>query len=109
MKAVNGSGAAVTAQLPNGGAKIAAGSEIILYCDEQPSTEQVAVPNLLGLSYQVARNWAGWDDLYVRGEGTMLNSSIIMTVSQDPAEGTLVDRGTVITVTLNDSTKLTIW
>ena len=67
------------------------------------------MPDLLGLSYEIAQIRAGWQGLYIRGEGTMLNSPIIMTVDQSIEPGTLVDPGTIITVTLSDSSKLTIW
>ncbi len=106
---IEGDGPAVTAQMPNANAKIAAGSEVVLYCDAAPGGEPVEVPNLLGLSYEIAQIRAGWSGLYIRGEGTMLNSPIIMTVDQSIEPGTLVDPGTIITVTLSDSSKLTIW
>ena len=109
VKSVEGAGAAVTAQMPAGNTKVAGGSEIVLYCDAEPDKEPVEVPNLLGLSYEIARIRAGWSNLYLRGEGTMLNSPIIMTVDQSIEPGTMVEPGTVITVTMSDSSKLTIW
>ncbi len=109
LKATLGSGAAVTAQMPAPNAKVAAGSEIVLYCDEQPDTEPVEVPDLLGLSYEIARVRAGMYGLYVRGEGTMMKSDYILTVSQSEEEGALVAPGTVITVTLSDWTKTGIF
>ncbi len=109
IKSIEGTGPAVTAQMPAGNAKIAGGSEIVLYCDAAPDTELVEVPNLLGRSYENAKTFAGWSNLYIRGEGTMLNSPIIMTVDQSIEPGTMVEPGTVITVTLSDSSKLTIW
>ncbi len=109
VKSIEGEGTVVTAQIPSGNVKIAAGSEIVLYCGEAPSPEPVEVPDLLGLSYDIAKTRAGWQNLYVRGEGTMLNSPIIMTVDQSIPAGTLVEPGTIITLTLSDSSKLTIW
>ena len=103
VKSVVGSGAAVTAQLPAANAKIAAGSEVILYCGEEPDKTPIQMPNLLGLSYEIAKIRAGWDNLYVRGEGVMMNSNSILTVRQSIEEGTLVEPGTVVTVTLSDS------
>ncbi len=109
LKETVGSGAAVTAQMPAPNAKVAAGSEVVLYCGEQPSTEPIAVPDLLGLSYEVARVRAGMYGLYVRGEGTMMESDYILTVDQSEEEGTMVAPGTVITVTLSDWTKTGIF
>ncbi len=109
VKTVIGSGDAVTAQLPAPNSKVAAGSQVILYCGEEPSGELVEVPSLVGMRYADARIIAGWSDLYVRGEGTMMDSSSILTVSQSVEEGTMVDKGTVITVRLNDATKVGIF
>ncbi len=106
---VLGEGAAVTAQLPAANSKVAAGSEVILYCDYQPSEELVEVPNLLGAHYDDARIVAGWDNLYVRGEGTMMDSDNILIVSQSIEPGTMVEPGTVITVRMNDATKVGVF
>ena len=99
----------MTAQMPAANARVAAGSEIVLYCGEEPDTEPVTVPDLLGLSYEVARVRAGMYGLYVRGEGTMMESDYILTVDQSVEEGQLVAPGTVITVTLSDWTKTGIF
>ena len=93
----------MTAQLPAPNAKIAGTSEVIMYCGEQPDMTPEQMPNLLGLSYEIARIRAGWQNLFIRGEGVMINSNSILTVSQSIEEGQLVDPGTVITVTLADS------
>ncbi len=103
VKSVKGSGAAVTAQLPAANAKVASGSEVIIYCGEEPPTEPVEMRDLIGLSYEIAKIRAGWDGLYVRGEGVMMNSNSILTVSQSIEPGTMVAPGTVVTVTLSDS------
>ncbi len=109
LKQTVGSGAAVTAQVPAANAKVAAGSEIILYCGEEPPTEPVEMPDLLGLSYEVARIRAGWAGLYIRGEGTMMKSDYVLTVSQSVEPGMPVEPGTIVTVTLNDGTKTGIF
>ncbi len=103
VKSVQGDGAAVTAQLPAPNAKIAGSSEVIIYCGGEPDMTPEQMPNLLGLSYEIARIRAGWQDLYIRGEGVMINSNDILTVSQSIEEGQLVEPGTVITMTLADS------
>ena len=100
---VVGSGDAVTAQLPAASAKVAAGSEVIVYCGQEPSGEQVEVPNFTYLSYETARIRAGWKNVYIRGEGAMIDSSSIFIVRQSIEPGTLVDPGTIITVTLTDT------
>ena len=95
----------MTAQLPAANAKIASTSEVIIYCGEEPDMTPIQMPNLLGLSYEIARIRAGWQNLYVRGAGVMMNSNNILTVSQSIPEGTLVEPGTVVTVTMADSSK----
>ena len=109
LKSTEGGGPAVTAQVPAANAKVAAGSEIVIYCGAEPPTEPVVMPDLLGLSYEVARIRAGWDGLYVRGEGTMMKSNYVLTVSQSVEPGELVAPGSIITVTLNDGTKTGIF
>ncbi len=109
LKETVGGGAAVTAQMPAANAKVAAGSEIVLYCGEEPVMEPVEMPDLLGLSYEVARIRASWAGLYVRGTGTMMKSNYVLTVSQSVEPGTMVDPGTIVTVTLNDATKAGIF
>ena len=103
VKAIKGEGAVVTDQMPAANAKVAAGSEVVVYCGEEPDRTPFQMPNLLGLSYEVAKIRAGWAGLYVRGEGVMMNSNSILTVRQSIEEGTLVEPGTVVTVTLSDS------
>ncbi len=109
LKQTVGGGAAVTAQMPAANAKVAAGSEIVLYCGEEPTMEPVEMPDLRGLSYEVARIRAGWVGLYVRGTGTMMKSNYVLTVSQSIEPGMMVDPGTIVTVTLNDGTKAGIF
>ena len=109
VRSVVGDGEAVTAQLPAANTKVAAGSEMILYCGVEPDSELVEAPNLLGVRYGDARVVAGWDNLYVRGEGTMMESDNILIVSQSIEPGTMVEPGTVITVRMNDATKVGVF
>ena len=104
----SGEGEAVTAQMPSANARIAAGSEVVIYCGGTPAAEQVEMIDLTGLSYEIARVRAGWSNIYIHGEGTMMDSSTIMIVRQSIEPGTLVDPGTVVTVTLSDSSMGTV-
>ena len=106
---VVGSGDAVTAQLPAASAKVASGSEVIVYCGQEPSTDQVSVPDFTYLSYETARIRAGWKNVYVRGEGAMIDSDSVYIVRQSIEPGMLVEPGTVVTVTLNDGTKVGVF
>lgn len=103
---VVGDGDSVTDQLPKSNSTVAAGSEIVLYCGEEASTEQVTMLDLTGLDYETARIRMGWYGLYIKAEGTLLESSTVTVVKQSVEAGELVDEGTVVTVTLSDSSNL---
>ncbi|MCD7844365.1 MAG: PASTA domain-containing protein [Oscillospiraceae bacterium] len=103
---VVGEGTAVTAQLPKANSTVAAGSEIVLYCGEEASAEQVEMLDLTGLDYETARIRMGWYGLYVKAEGTLLESGTVTVVKQSVEAGEMVDVGTVVTVTLSDSSNL---
>ncbi len=98
-----GSGAAVTAQMPAPNATVADGSEIVLYCDEQPDTQPVEMLDLTGLSYEIARERMSWSGLYIKAQGTLMQSDSILIVDQSVEAGQMVEPGTVVTVTLSDS------
>ena len=102
---VVGSDTTVTAQLPRSGSVIAADSEVVLYCGEEIPDETVTMIDLTGLDYESARIRAGWAGLYVRGEGAILGSSSYVN-RQSVAEGEELKLGSVVTVTLSDSSNL---
>lgn len=106
LKSTIGSEETVTAQIPAANIVLASGSEVTIYCGEEPYTTAIEMPDLTGLSYEIARIRAGWSNIFIRGEGTMLNSSSILTVRQSIAAGELVEPGTVVTVTLSDYSNL---
>ncbi len=100
-----GEGSTVTAQVPRSGSTIASGSEIILYLGAEPTTETSTVPDLIGMDYESARIVLGWENLYVNGEGALMSSSSYV-IRQSIPEGTEVPLGTVITVSLSDTSNL---
>lgn len=99
-----GNGATVTAQVPAANAEVAAGSEVVLYCGGTPGEELVPMIDLIGLDYETARIRMGWSGLYIDGEG-FANGAVYIT-KQSVEEGTLVPSGSVVTVTLSDSSNL---
>ena len=99
-----GNGATVTAQVPAANAEVAAGSEVILYCGGSPEEELVSMIDLTGLDYETARIRMGWSGLYIDGEG-FANGAVYITKQSIP-EGTLIPVGTVVEVTLSDSSNL---
>ena len=100
-----GSGDTVTAQLPRSGSTVAAGSEIVLYLDEEPSEGTVTMPDLIGLDYESARIEMGWEGLFINGEGAILSGSSLVT-RQSVAAGEEIKIGSVVTVSLSDSSNL---
>ena len=103
---VEGDGAAVTAQLPAANTKVAMGSEVVLYCGVEPDKTPVEMIDLSALSYDIARERMRWSGLYIRCEGTLSNSSSVLVVRQSVQAGTMIEPGTVVTVTLSDSSNL---
>ena len=101
-----GNGVTVTSQVPAANAKVAAGSEVILYCGAEPQEEMTTMLDLIGLDYETARIRMGWDGLYINGEGNLLSDSAVYITRQSVPEGTQIPEGTVVTVTLSDSSNL---
>ena len=102
---VVGSDSTVTAQLPRSGSTIAAGSEMILYCGVEPDDETVTMVDLRGLNYENARIRMGWAGLFINGEGAMYGSTSLIT-RQSVEPGTEIKAGSVVTVSLSDSSNL---
>ena len=100
-----GEGDTVTAQLPRSGSTIAADSELVLYMGEEPGDETITMIDLTGLNYETARIRAGWSGLYIKGEGAILGGSSLIT-RQSIDAGEEVSVGTVVTVSLSDSSNL---
>lgn len=93
-----GSGDTVTGQIPVAGAAIPGGSSVILYMGEEPPTDTVIVPNLVGKSPTAVENALNALGLYVRATGVAVYTSSTSASGQSIAEGTPVSRGTVIEV-----------
>lgn len=100
---VVGEGTKVTDQLPASGAEVAAGSEVIIYTDGKKPSEMTQVPDVCGLTAEQAQDTFAYYGLYMDTSGAPpINSSII--VSQQSVEsGEETKYGSVIKVTLVDS------
>lgn len=99
---VKGSGDKVVSQIPSAAAKIPTGGNIVLYTDSESKNEKVTVPSLVGYSVSTVNSLASSYGLNVSIVGATSNSSDV-SASQDIAEGTKVNEGTVITVTFGGS------
>lgn len=98
-----GSGVTVTAQLPAPDIKIARGTQIILYLDEEPSQELETVPDLSGMSYEEARDTLSYYGIYIQTASPVSDTDGQTVSTQSVAAGTQVGHGSVISVTLISS------
>ena len=94
-----GAGDTVTDQLPSPGAEVPGNSEIILYFGNAvKTTEQVEVPNFVGYGIADVDYLATNAGLYIQAKGTDHRDEYVTVAYQDIEPGTMVDRGTTITV-----------
>ncbi|MCD8002223.1 MAG: PASTA domain-containing protein, partial [Oscillospiraceae bacterium] len=99
---VIGSGESITAQLPAANAVVAAGSQILLYADSEIPEGQEEVPDLTGLTYEIARERMGWVALYINTDyANAANIQNAIITQQSIEAGTIVDYGTDIKDTLS--------
>lgn len=101
-----GDGDKVTDQVPTGGVKIPSESKVILYLGGEKSSEMITVPNVLGEHPSTAKDRLENHNLYMRRTGikTSQTNGGTIAVQQNPAAGTEVPIGTVITVSFENST-----
>lgn len=97
-----GDGDTVTGQIPAQGASIPGGSEVVLYMGQEVPTDQVQVPNVVGLTLEQAQKKMTEAGLYLKASGASGYSSST-AYEQEVAAGTSVDRGSSIEVRFTDS------
>lgn len=95
-----GDGDTVTAQIPAAGSQISStDGRIVLYTGSEVPVEDIAVPDLTGMTAYNANKilvQAGLNPVF---EGS-LNGSTATVISQSPAAGTMVTKGTLVNVVL---------
>ena len=102
---VQGRGEQVVDQVPAGGAIVVRGTQVILYLEGNRSEDRVTVPDVVGLRYDEARATLEAQGLYVRWYGVTENHSDVVVYSQSRPATEIVRRGTVIEITLIDTTR----
>lgn len=105
---VVGDGDTVTDQVPASGVRIPVSGRVILYMSENKPTEQIAVPDLTGLTPDECRDTLEQYGLYLRQKG-VANSQVTGSTTasrQSPAAGTKVNIGSVVTVEFSDTTNV---
>ena len=94
-----GQGSTVSDQLPSPGAEVPGNSEIILYFGNAvKTTEQVEIPDFVGYGIADVDYLATNAGLYIQAKGTDHRDEYVTVAYQDIEPGTMVDRGTTITV-----------
>ncbi len=98
-----GYGSVVTDQLPAKDAIVAAETQVVFYADWQASEELEEMPNLAGLSYSIARQRLGYYGLFINTDNmSRIDAENMLVSGQSIEEGTEVEHGTVVTVSLVD-------
>jgi len=96
---VKGNGDTLTYQIPAGGSTISKSTgHVMLYCGDEKPDKFVTVPNLTGYRPDRANAEITNMGLNLVMDGTTADGAVV--VSQDPAPGTSVELGSVVTITL---------
>lgn len=93
-----GKGSTVVSQVPKGGSSLPDGSTVVLYTEEQGST-QVSVPNVIGMTASaanVALTNAGLNLKQVNENNSERGTATVN--KQTPEAGTMVEKGSVVSV-----------
>ena len=98
-----GTGDRVTAQLPEPGQTVPAGSQVLLYLGGSPEAETVAVPDFTGMNRQQASDAAGKLSLYILVAGNDEVSPTVTVMTQSLPKDTQVPAGTTVTLTFADT------
>lgn len=103
-----GDGSTVTDQVPSAGVKVPSSAKMIVYLGGTKSTEQISVPNVLGMSPADAKAILESKGLYMKRNGIASKNDNYLTNAgkQSPVAGTKVSIGTVISVEFSNSTNI---
>ena len=101
-----GDGDKIVSQLPASGREVPGHSTVLLYTDDSMPTDQVPVPNLMGMTVTQATQVLSDLGLYLQAKGTDSTAWHVVVTDQDIIEGTQVDRGTTITAIFADTTDM---
>ena len=99
----SGTGETVTGQIPAAGQTVPGGSQVLVYLGEAAEAETVAVPDFAGMQRQQASDTAGTLGLYILVTGNSEVSPFVTVTAQSVPAGTMVPKGTTITLTFADT------
>ena len=100
----SGAGETVTGQIPAAGQTVPGGSQVLVYLGEAAEAETVAVPDFAGMQRQQASDAAGTLGLYILVTGNSEVSPFVTVTAQSVPAGTMVPKGTTITLEFTDTT-----
>ncbi len=103
---VVGDGDTVTDQLPAAKARIATGTEVVLYAGDTKPDKKVIVPDIRKMTAATARQTLAERGLYLNTAGALPTSGNVVVSKQAIDPGSEVAYGSVIRVTLVDQSKL---
>jgi len=98
-----GEGDVVTAQFPARNSLVVSGTAVMLFTDVSAPGDQVYMPNLIGLSYQQAKNLLEERGLFIRTGGAPRSDLNALVSVQSALPGLYTPFGSVIEVTLINS------
>lgn len=98
---VVGSGSTVVSQSPTTGTSVAKGGKVLLYTEQTTTRDLVTVPNLIGMTASQANETLSYYGLNYSLMGASASSEGALVKSQSAAEGTQLQRGSSITLTLS--------
>ena len=93
----------VTAQIPLPGSAVPGDSEILLYFGSETQTQQVSVPDFIGMDRQAASDAAIELGLYILVTGNPGKESSVTVAEQSIPPGTLVPKGTTVELKFIDT------
>ena len=94
-----GEGESITAQLPAAGASVPGGSTVVLYLGDAVPEESGTVPDVVGMSYEGAKNRLEEAGFFMRASGVSVYYSNTTTASdQSILGGETAAMGTVVDV-----------
>ena len=64
------------------------------------------MPDLTGMTYSMARQNLGGLALYIKASGPITDSTAVVVTNQSIAAGTSVEHGTIVEVTVADTSNL---
>ena len=95
---VVGSSGVITDQLPAAGKEVPGNSQIVLYMGKEKDPALVEVPDFIGCGVADVNWLANNAGLYIQAKGTDMSDTWVPAAYQDIPAGTMVERGTTVTV-----------